>query len=82
MNSKLLLKLVVIIVVLLFLVLMGMGNRGTVTFSLPVILDKPITQPAALMYFAFFAVGLLTGAVLTVGGKGGGSSRGQSKGDR
>lgn len=84
MNAKLLLKTVFLIVILLLLVLMGMSNRGTVSFALPPILTNAITQPAAIMYFAFFAVGVLTGTVLTAGmGKGGGSSRGQSsKADR
>jgi len=26
-----------------------------------------VKQPAAIMYFAFFAVGLITGAVLSIG---------------
>lgn len=84
MNAKLLLKTVFLIVILLLLVLMGMSNRGSVSFALPPILPKAVTQPAAIMYFAFFAVGVLTGTVLTAGmGKGGGSSsRGQSKADR
>jgi len=40
-----------------------------VTFSLPPLL-KAIECKAAIMYFAFFAVGLLTGTVLTAGGSG------------
>lgn len=86
MNARLILKTVFLIVILLLLVLMGMSNRGSVSFSLPPILGKAISQPAAIMYFAFFAVGVLTGTILTAGmGKGGkgGSSRSQSsKGDR
>ncbi len=75
MNAKLLLKMLFFIVMLLLLVLMGMHNRGTVDFTLPPILKEVIKQPAALMYYAFFAVGVITGAVLVVGiGKGGGRS--------
>lgn len=75
MNAKLLLKMVFFIVMLLLLVLMGMHNRGTVDFTLPPLLKEVIKQPAALMYYAFFAVGVITGAVLVVGiGKGGGRS--------
>lgn len=74
MNAKLLFKTVFLIIVLLFLVLMGMNNRGTVSFSLPPVLPKDVSQPAAIMYFAFFAIGFLSGTVLTAGGgKGGGS---------
>lgn len=68
MNAKLLFKTVFLIIILLLLVLMGMNNRGSVSFALPPILPKAITKPAAIMYFAFFAVGVLTGTILTAGG--------------
>jgi uncharacterized integral membrane protein len=67
MNAKLLLKTLFLIIVLLLLVLMGMHNRSTVDFTLPPLLKGHFRQPAALMYFAFFAVGVLTGTVLTAG---------------
>lgn len=75
MNAKLLLKTLFFILILLLLVLMGMHNRGTVDFTLPPVLQQVIKQPAALMYFAFFAVGVLTGTVMTAGtgSKSGGS---------
>ncbi|MCX8108631.1 MAG: hypothetical protein N3G20_07505 [Verrucomicrobiae bacterium] len=74
MNAKLLFKIVFIIVLLFLLVLIGMHNKETVSFLLPPLLTKPVRQPAAIMYFAFFAVGVIAGAVLTtgVGKKGGG----------
>jgi hypothetical protein len=50
-------------------VLMGMYNLAPIGFTLPPLLKDTIHQPAALMYFAFFAVGLLSGTVLTAGGK-------------
>lgn len=76
MNAKLLLKTLFFILILLLLVLMGMHNRGAVDFTLPPVLQQVIKQPAALMYFAFFAVGVLTGTVMTAGtGKKGGSSK-------
>lgn len=74
MNAKLFLKTLFFILILLLLVLMGMHNRGAVDFTLPPLLQSVIHQPAALMYFAFFAVGVLTGTVMTAGtGKKGGS---------
>jgi len=78
MNSKLLLKTLFLILVLLLLVLMGMHNRSTVDFTLPPLLNRVIQQPAALMYFAFFAVGVVTGTILTagVGRKGGKTAKG------
>ena len=78
MNAKLLFKTIFLIIVLLLLVLMGMHNRGLISFSLPPLLNQTISQPAAIMYFGFFAIGVLTGTVLTAGGKRGG---GKSKGD-
>lgn len=79
MNTKLLLKTLFLIVVLLFLVLMGMENRQTVEFSMPPFLPQKIKQPAAIMYYVFFAVGVLTGTILTAGGKGGGRSQKSDK---
>jgi uncharacterized integral membrane protein len=80
MNAKLLFKTIFLIAVLLLLVLMGMDNRSAINFTLPPLLNKIITQPAAIMYFGFFAVGVLTGTVLTAGGKRGGGG-GKSKGN-
>jgi hypothetical protein len=53
--------------VLLFLVLMGVDNRGTVNFQLPPVLQEEVRQPAALMYFGFFAVGVITGTLAALG---------------
>ena len=85
MNAKLIFKTIFLIAILLLLVLMGMYNRGEVSFSLPPLLPKAVRQPAAIMYFAFFALGVLSGTILTAGGgkKGGnGSSGGKGKGDK
>ena len=84
MNAKLLLKTIFIIIILLLLVLMGMHNRAPVNFILPPLFTQVVRQPAAIMYFAFFAIGVLTGTILTAGlGKKTGSSRGSGKsGDR
>ena len=80
MNAKLLLKTIFVILILLLLVLMGMNNRSTVDFTLPPLVDKVIKQPAALMYFAFFAVGVLTGTIMTAGGgKRAGAKSGKSE---
>lgn len=77
MNAKLLLKTVFLIILLLLLVLIGLHNNRAVDFVLPPLVTRAIKLPAALMYFIFFAVGLLTGTVLTAGGgrKGGGAAR-------
>ena len=82
MNTKLLLKTLFIILVALLLVLMGMNNHHRIDFTLPPILNRVIQQPAALMYLAFFAVGLLTGTIMTAGGGKKGSSGRSAKGDK
>jgi uncharacterized integral membrane protein len=68
MKAMMLVKIAFVTVIFLFLVLMGLYNRATVDFNLPPLLTAEIQQPAALMYFGFFAVGLLTGAILCMGG--------------
>ena len=74
MNLKLLLKTLFLIAILLLLVLMGMYNKQGVELSMPNwILPKTQKLPAALMYFGFFGVGLITGTILNAGGKKGGS---------
>ena len=75
MNAKLLLKTIFMIAILLLLVIMGMNNRQSVDLSMPPLLHQTESLPAALMYFGFFAVGVLTGTVLTAGGKRGGKSK-------
>jgi hypothetical protein len=50
---------------------MGMNNRQTVDLSLPPLLPKTQELPAAIMYFCFFGVGVLTGTVLTAGKRSG-----------
>lgn len=80
MNAKVLLKSLFVVLVLLLLVLMGMNNRGVVDFALPPVIPR-IHQPAALMYFAFFAIGFLTGTIVWAGlgkGKKAGASRSSS----
>ena len=68
MNFKLVFKSLVILAVLALLVIMGMNNRETVHLRMPPILPGTQNQPAALMYFAFFALGFLAGAILMTGG--------------
>ena len=67
MKAMMVVKIIVVSVIFLLLVLMGLHNRATVDFNLPPILTSGVEQPAALMYFGFFAVGLITGAILCAG---------------
>lgn len=72
MNFKLIFKTLLIIALLALLVIMGMNNRQKAKLYLPPLLPKEQTQPAALMYFAFFGIGFLSGTLLMAGGKSGG----------
>ncbi|PYL01473.1 MAG: hypothetical protein DME18_03405 [Verrucomicrobia bacterium] len=67
MKVMMLLKVLFVTVILLLLVLMGLHNRAPVDFNLPPFVTEVVREPAALMYFSFFAVGLLTGAFLSFG---------------
>ncbi len=83
MNAKLLLKTVFLLVLLLLLVLIGLHNKDTIGFVLPPLIARPVRLPAALMYFIFFAVGLLAGTLLNAGGgRKGGSAPRAAKSDR
>lgn len=79
MNSKLLLKTLFLIAILFLLVIMGMNNKDDVMLRMPPLFNKPLGLSAAFMYFGFFAIGVISGTILTAGRKGGGGSK--SKGD-
>jgi hypothetical protein len=79
MNFKLLLRTIFLVLILLLLVIMGMNNRQTVSLSLPPILPKMLKLSAAIMYFAFFAVDVLSGTLLVAGKKGGSSGKGKTQ---
>jgi len=68
MKAMLLIKILFVAAIFMLLVLMGLHNRAQVDFNLPPLLTAQVQEPAALMYFAFFAVGLITGTILSMGG--------------
>ena len=71
---KAVVKTIVLLAILFVMLYVGMNNGHTIDFKFPVAgaTDKsPIHAPAALIYFGVFAVGLLAGTILAVGGKGG-----------
>ena len=57
---------------------MGMNNRQAVGLSLPPILTKGLKLPAAIMYFGFFAVGVLSGTFLNARQEGRGQRQEQT----
>jgi uncharacterized integral membrane protein len=70
MNFKLIFKTLLVLALLALLVVLGMYNTQNVRLYLPH--DKTLPGPAALMYFAFFGIGFLSGTLLMAGGKKGG----------
>jgi uncharacterized integral membrane protein len=68
MNFKLFLRTVVFLALLFVMLYVGMNNLQPIKFSFPIASDKAIEQPAALIYFGIFAVGVLAGVVLGAGG--------------
>jgi len=72
MNANLIVKTIFIIAILLLLVIMRMNSRQEVALSMPPLLPRTQKSPAAIMYFGFFGIGLLTGTIVTAGGRNGG----------
>ncbi len=68
MNLKLFLRTVVFLAILFVMLYVGMNNLQSIKFSFPLAWDKAVEQPAALIYFGIFAVGVLAGVVLGAGG--------------
>ena len=77
MKAMVFVKAVVITGVFLLLVMIGLNNRASVDFRLPPVMADAVTQPAALMYFGFFAIGVLKGALLCIPTKSGGGKSGK-----
>jgi hypothetical protein len=76
---KAVLKTIALLVILFVMLYVGMNNTHAVDFHFPVAgttTKEPLRASAALIYFGIFAVGLLAGTILTVGG---GSSSGSEK---
>lgn len=75
---KAVVKTVALLAILFVMLYVGMNNGHTIKFHFPVagVTDKsPIHAPAALIYFGVFAVGLLAGTILNVGGGGRGAAK-------
>ena len=86
MGFKLILRTVLFLLILFVMLYIGMENTDAIKFRAPLLLDKPLTQPAAIIFFVIFAVGVVAGTLFNVGGgssgKGGKSSGGSSKGGK
>lgn len=76
---KAVVKTIALLAILFVMLYVGMNNTHAINFHFPVAgttAKAPIHASAALIYFGVFAVGLLAGTILAVGG---GGSRGGKK---
>ncbi len=68
---KAVVKTIALLLILFVMLYVGLYNRQEIDFNFPVAgttVKDPIRASAALIYFGIFAVGLLAGTILTVGG--------------
>ncbi len=72
---KFLLKIIFILAALALLVILGMNNKDSVSLSMAPLTRSSTRLPAAFMYYGFFGIGFIVGAILMAGGgKKGGSA--------
>lgn len=79
---KAVVKTIALLAILFVMLYVGMNNTHVIDFHFPVAgvtVKEPIRTSAALIYFGIFAVGVLAGTILAVGG---GGSRGNGEGKR
>ena len=78
MNFATLLKTLVILAVLFVMLYVGMNNTHEINFFFPIAgttAKKPIYESAALIFFGIFAIGVLAGTIMHIGGKGGAAKK-------
>ncbi len=64
MNAKALFRGLVILLSLFVVLYVGMANPHRVDFYFPIMLKEKISQPAALLFFGMFAIGVIVGMML------------------
>lgn len=80
---KAVVKTIALLAILFVMLYVGMNNTHVIDFHFPVAgttKAEPIRSSAALIYFGVFAVGVLAGTILTVGGNSGGGGGGRKSG--
>jgi uncharacterized membrane protein YciS (DUF1049 family) len=78
---KLFLRALVFLAATFVVVYIGMTNTGTISFRFPLLFDHDIKQPAAIIYFGVFAIGVIAGLMVLGGGRSGGKSAPKSSSD-
>ena len=79
MNARMFLRAVVFLLLLFVVLYVGMMNTHRIDFYFPVLLEKKLSQPAAIIFYAVFAIGVLAGMMLNSGEKEKGGGQGQKK---
>ncbi|MCR6654874.1 MAG: hypothetical protein NVV63_03450 [Opitutus sp.] len=77
MSFKVFLKILVFLVILFVMLYVGMNNPHDISFQFPIAgttAKNPIHAPAAMLFFAMFAIGVVAGTMLIGGGGGKGGS--------
>jgi uncharacterized integral membrane protein len=80
MSFKAVLKSIAFLLLLFVMLYVGMNNTHPIDFNFPIAgttAKEPIRQPAGIIFFGMFAVGVLAGTLLHSGG--GGKKSGGSK---
>lgn len=82
---KAVVKTIALLAILFVMLYVGMNNTHIIDFHFPVAgttQTTPIHASAALIFFGVFAVGVLAGTILTVGGAGSGGGAKKSGGGK
>ncbi len=82
---KAVVKTIALLFIAFVMLYVGMNNTHAVDFHFPLAgttAKEPIHASAALIYFGIFAVGVLAGTILTVGGGGRNSEEKRSGGSK
>lgn len=74
MNIKLIFRGLFALLLLFVVLYLGMNNRHSVDFSFPILPGKKISQPAAFVFFAVFAAGVIAGLLMRGDGDAGGKT--------
>jgi uncharacterized integral membrane protein len=70
MTPKMFLRAAVFLLMLFVVLYTGMYNTHRIDFYFPVVFAKKVAAPAAIVFFALFAIGVLAGMALNAGSTG------------